>query len=109
MSCEPPPITLTGLGRVFSGPYRVELTFNDQQWTQRLLEYEYTVPWRAVAIYPSSGPLLGGTFVQVLGTGMIAAATDGITPVAWHALTLTLTLTLTLNLTLTLTRSRGAP
>ena len=47
MSCEPPPITLAGLGRVFSGPYRVELTFNDQQWTQRLLEYEYTVPWRA--------------------------------------------------------------
>ena len=85
MSCEPPPITLTGLGRVFSGPYRVELTFNDQQWTQRLLEYEYTVPWRAVAIYPSSGPLLGGTFVQVLGTGMIAAATNGIRPDAWRA------------------------
>jgi len=51
--------------------------------------------------------------VQVLGTGMIAAATDGVTLLAWRAafltydtdedLVLTLTLPLTLALTLTLT------
>ena len=43
-----------GAGRVFSGLFRVELGFNDQQWTQRALQYEYVVPWRAVALYPAA-------------------------------------------------------
>ena len=94
--CEPPPIVLAGLGhggadgtegRVFSGPYRVELSFNDQQWTQEQLTYEYVPPWetRGGGLYPSSGPLLGGTLVQVLGVGTAAAATGDANAIAWRA------------------------
>jgi hypothetical protein len=50
-----------------------------------MLEYEYTVPWRATALYPSSGPLLGGTFVQVLGTGMTLTLTLTLTPTGIRA------------------------
>lgn len=85
VSCVPPRIDgYPGLPRAYAGPYRIELTANDQQWTQRALTYEYLPPWDVTSLYPSSGPSLGGTFIQVRGVGLYAAATGAVHPVAWH-------------------------
>ena len=70
--------------RVYSGRFRVELSFEDQHWTQSAHSYEYVPPWRAVSVYPSAGPLAGGTFVQVAGSGLYAAATGEANPEKWR-------------------------
>ena len=75
--CLPPVLDgYAPLPRKYSGIERVELTFNNQQWTSRLLEYDYVVPWRALSLYPTAGPSVGGTFVQVRASGLYAAATE---------------------------------
>ena len=74
----------SGAPRDFAGTYRVELSANDQQWTQQALRYEYLVPWHTVALYPSSGPAAGGTFVQVAGRGLTAAATGEVDASVWR-------------------------
>ena len=51
--------------RSYSGRFRVELSFDDQHWTQQQMQYEYITPWRALSVYPVAGPAAGGTFVQV--------------------------------------------
>ena len=85
VSCVPPRLDgFPGRPRAYAGPYRLELTANDQQWTQRALTYEYLSPWDVLSLYPSSGPSLGGTFIQVRGMGLYAAATGEVHPVAWY-------------------------
>ena len=83
--CVPPPLDgWSKRPRVYAGNLRVELTFNDQQWTHSLRQFEYVTPWSAVAVYPTAGPTLGGTFVQVIGVGLYAAATAEANPVMWR-------------------------
>ena len=85
VSCVPPRLDgFPGRPRAYAGPSRLELTANDQQWTQRALTYEYLSPWDVLSLYPSSGPSLGGTFIQVRGMGLYAAATGEVHPVAWY-------------------------
>lgn len=69
---------------MYSGEMRVELSFNDQQWTQQERQYEYLTPWTALSVYPTAGPTLGGTFVQVRGVGLHASATGEANPVMWR-------------------------
>jgi hypothetical protein len=83
--CSPP--VLDGyppLSRVYSGIQRVELSFDDQQWTQFGIGFDYIVPWRALSVYPSSGPVTGGTYVQVAAKGLHAAATAYPNPEQWR-------------------------
>ena len=69
---------------MYCGELRVELTYNDQQWTQQQLSYEYLTPWTALSVYPTAGPTLGGTFVQVRGVGLYATGTGEANPVSWR-------------------------
>ena len=86
IACTPPALdSFPGAPRAYAGEYRVELTFNDQQWTKGRREYEYTVPWRAVGAYPSSGPAAGGTLVQVAGGRLSPIATGAANPQKWTA------------------------
>ena len=86
MRCVPPALDdwASGAPRDFAGAYRVELSANDQQWTQQALRFEYLVPWHTVALYPSSGPAAGGTFVQVGGRGLAASATGEVDAAVWR-------------------------
>ena len=52
-----------------AGVVSVELTQNEQQYTSDGLRYEYEVV-AAYSVYPNSGPVSGGTFVQVRGAGI---------------------------------------
>lgn len=93
LRCTPPPLdgwsvvrngAMVPQPRVYTGFTRVELTFNDQQWTEGQLRYEYHSPWHVSSIYPAAGPVEGGTFVQVRGMGLYASATGEANPVLWH-------------------------
>ena len=65
--CVPPPLDkwYPPRPRSYSGRFRVELSFDDQHWTQQHMQYEYMTPWRALSVSPTSGPAIGGTLVQV--------------------------------------------
>ena len=66
--------------RVYAGAFRLELSFNDQQWTQRHLVYEYRTPWAVRSLYPSAGPTDGGTVVTVRGDGFLPIDTPHLSP-----------------------------
>ena len=86
MRCTPPPLDQWfGRPRLHGGDQRVELSFNDQQWTQRRLHYEYVTPWKALSVYPTAGPITGGTFVQVRGLGLYALAAGEANPLLWRS------------------------
>ena len=81
--CVPPPLdAFPSQPRVYGGRFRVELSFNDQQWTQRNHSFEYLPPWSPLSVYPTAGPSAGGTPYITTGASGGSALPMG-QPAAW--------------------------
>ena len=67
ISCEMPPLSLSTNGDELS--VEIYVSTDGQQLSQHSLAYTYAFVPDVLSVYPTSGPLLGGTLVTVTGVG----------------------------------------